>query len=169
MSAILRMFSVPGRAMLAANAREGTDMGHTTESIHRCIAAYNRHDAADFAASWTEGGVLRVMASGPVYEGRDQIEAGALERFRAFPDWHLHLHGVYECGEHAWLEWTVTGTHKGEFFGIPPTHRPFEVAACSHMTFAPDGLFASDDVYFDMATLLRQLGLFPDLEASQSA
>lgn len=143
-------------------------MSGQAEVIRRCLAAYNRHDAPEFASAWTEGGALRFMATGIVHEGRGQIQAGAAERFRAFPDWHLELHGLYECGDHAWLAWTISGTHEDEFMGIPPTRRRFEVPGCSHMTVAPDGLIATDDVYFDLATMLRQLGLSPDLNVVRS-
>lgn len=143
-------------------------MNSAAETIQRCVVAYNRHNAADFASAWTEGGILRQMATGQIDEGREQIRAGAEERFRAFPDWHLELHGLYASGEHAWLSWTISGTHEGEYMGISPTHRRFEVPGCSHITFASDGLFASDDVYIDLATVLRQLGLLPDLEAVRS-
>lgn len=140
-------------------------MNGRTETIRRCVAAYNRHDPGAFASAWTQGGILRFMPTGIVHEGREQIEAGAADRFRAFPDWHLELHGLYECGRDAWLAWTISGTHEGEYTGIPPTHRRFEMPGCSHISFAPDGLFASDDVYFDLATWMRQLGLLPDVAA----
>jgi steroid delta-isomerase-like uncharacterized protein len=140
-----------------------------TETIQLCLAAYNRHDAPAFASAWTEDGILRQMASGSVDQGREQIRTGAEGRFSAFPDWHLELHGLYECGDDAWLAWTISGTHEGEYMGMPPTHRRFEVPGCSHITFAADGLFASDDVYFDAATVMRQLGLLPDFETTGSA
>jgi steroid delta-isomerase-like uncharacterized protein len=143
-------------------------MNSPTETIQRCLAAYNRHDAAEFASAWIETGTLRHVATGRMGEGRDQIQAGAEERFHAFPDWHLDLHGLYQCGKHAWLAWTISGTHEGEYLGIPATHRRFEVQGCSHITFAPDGLFASDDVYFDLGAWLGQLGLLPDLAAARS-
>lgn len=144
-------------------------MNSPTETIQQCLAAYNRHDAAAFASAWTEAGTLRFMATGTIHEGRAQIQAGAAERFSAFPDWHLELHGLYQCGKHAWLAWTISGTHQGEYMGIPPTRRRFEIPGCSHITFGSDGLFASDDVYFDLATWLRQLGLFPDLETARAS
>lgn len=49
--------------------------------IERCIEACNRHDAAEFASAWTGGGTLRQMAIGRIDEGREQIAAGAEERF----------------------------------------------------------------------------------------
>lgn len=138
-------------------------MADPKQTIERCLTAYNTHDAVSFAAAWTEDGVLRV-ANGDVFQGRQQIQAGAEDRFRAFPDWHLELHALYEADDHMWLVWTISGTHKGEFFGIPPTDRRFEVDGCSHMRMDPSGLIAEDVVYFDVATALRQLGVLPEPE-----
>jgi steroid delta-isomerase-like uncharacterized protein len=133
------------------------------------LAAYNRHDAAEFASYFTEDGVLRVVATGEVNEGREQIAAGADERWRAL-DYTLEPRGLYECGEDVWLEWTMTGTHVGELMGLPATHLRVEgLLGCSHYTFGADGLIASDLVYFDLVTMLRQLGLLPEAEATQPA
>jgi len=69
-----------------------------------------------------------------------------------------------------WLEWTLTGTDVGGVMGNPPTHRRVEgLLGCSHYTFGADGLIAQDLVYFDSATMARQLGLLPEPEAAQRA
>ena len=141
-------------------------MPEPNQTIERCLSAYNTHDAVSFAAAWTEAGVLRV-ANGDVFQGREQIQAGAEDRFRAFPDWHLELHRLHEAGDHVWLEWTISGTHEGEFMGIPATHRRFAVDGCSHMTMDPSGLIAEDVVYFDTGTYLSQIGLLPEPETAQ--
>ncbi len=139
-------------------------MSDHKETIERALAAYNRHDAAGFASHFAEDGVLRVVATGEVNEGRRQIEAGAEERWQGL-DYTLELRGLYECGEDVWLEWTLNGTHVGEIDGIPPTGLRVEgLFGCSHYTFGPDGLIAEDLVYFDLATMLRQLGLLPEPE-----
>jgi steroid delta-isomerase-like uncharacterized protein len=144
-------------------------MSDRTEIIGRALAAYNRHDAAGFAECFTGDGVFRPVATGEVAEGRDQIQAMMEEVWRAFPDWALESRGLHDCGDAAWLAWTIRGTHEGEFRGIPPTHRRFEMLGCSHFTLAPDGLIAQDDVYYDSATLLRALGVLPEPEATQPA
>jgi hypothetical protein len=66
-----------------------------------------------------------------------------------------------------WLEWTMERTHVGDLLGIPATHRQVKLLGCSHFTLA-NGLITHDLVYFDFATMLRQLGLLPEFE-SQSA
>ena len=144
-------------------------MSDRKETIERCVADYNRHDGAAFASYFSENGVLRVVATGEVNEGREQIQTGAEERWRWF-DYTLEPRGFYECGKDLWLDWTLTGTHVGEVMGIPPTYRRVEgLLGCSHYTFGADGLIVQDVVYFDSATMLRQLGLLPELEAAQRA
>jgi steroid delta-isomerase-like uncharacterized protein len=144
-------------------------MSDRKEAVEQMLAAYNRHDAAGFASYFAEDGVLRVVATGEVNEGRDEIAAGADERWRAL-DYTLEPRGLYECGEDVWLEWTMTGTHVGELMGLPATHLRVEgLLGCSHYTFGADGLIASDLVYFDLVTMLRQLGLLPEVEATQPA
>lgn len=61
-----------------------------------------------------------MIPNGDVAQGREQIEALLEPQFRAFPDWHIERRGLYACGEAAGVEWTVTGTHAGEFMGTRP-------------------------------------------------
>ena len=100
-----------------------------------------------------------MIPTGDVAQGREQIAAFLEPQFRAFPDWHIERRGFYACGEATWVEWTVTGTHAGEFMGHAATHRGVELRGCSSFTFTSGGLIAVEDLYFDPATMLRQLGL----------
>lgn len=144
-------------------------MADRKEIIECWLAAYNRHDGDEFASYFTEDGVFRHVLAGEVHQGRDQIQATMEEAWRAFPDWTLETRARCDCGDMAWLAWTITGTHEGEFRGIPPTHRRLEMLGCSHLTFAADGLIAQDDIYHDAVTMMRVLGLLPEPEATQPA
>jgi steroid delta-isomerase-like uncharacterized protein len=135
------------------------------DTIKGCVKAYNRHDAAGFASFFAEDGSLRVVATGEFNDGRQQVRAGADRRWQVL-DYTLDTRGLYACGDDAWLEWTMHGTHIGELMGIPATNRSVEMLGCSHFTLNADGLIATDLVYFDLATMLRQLGLLPELEAA---
>jgi steroid delta-isomerase-like uncharacterized protein len=144
-------------------------MGDRSQTIERVLADYNGHDGAGFASHFAEDGVLRFVVGGEIAEGREQIQAAMEEVWRAVPDWKLEPRGLYDCGEAVWLAWTISGTHEGDFRGIPPTHRRFEMLGCSHFAFAADGSIAQDDVYHDALTLLGALGVLPDAEATQPA
>ena len=95
--------------------------------------------------------------------GRDKLRADAESLIRAFPDLRTEGTNTYECSETVYIiEWTLTGTHEGEYIGIPPTHRSVELPACSIFTRGTDGLVGEEVIYFDPPTLLRQLGVLPE-------
>ena len=56
-------------------------------------------------------------------------------------------------------EWRMTGTHDGEFNGVPPTGKAFDVLGTDVFTVGDDGRATAIHAYWDVATLLRQLGL----------
>jgi steroid delta-isomerase-like uncharacterized protein len=125
--------------------------------------AWNNHDAPGLAAQFSEDAVLRIVATGEVMRGREELRADAEDLLRAFPDLRLERKRTYECGETVCItEWTLTGTHVGEYIAIPPTHRSVELPACSIFTLGAGGLIGEEVVYFDAATLLRQLGVLPE-------
>ena len=47
---------------------------------------------------------------------------------RAFPDLHITVEDVIEEGDKIASRNTVTGTHRGEYMGLPPTGRPVTYA-----------------------------------------
>ena len=54
--------------------------------------------------------------------------------------------------------WVMTGTHRGELFGIPPTGRQVRVEGATFTRLGPDGLVVEDVHHTDLAGLMRQLG-----------
>jgi predicted ester cyclase len=55
----------------------------------------------------------------------------------------------------------VTGTHEGEFLGIPPTGRQVGVQLIDIMRFDHEGLVSEHCGVGDMLTLMQQLGVVP--------
>jgi hypothetical protein len=58
--------------------------------------------------------------------------------------------------------WTARGSHRGPFLNIPPTKRRFEVRGVSKLSFQ-GGRVQRDIHVWDVAGLLRAIGLLPDL------
>ena len=54
---------------------------------------------------------------------------------------------------------TVSGTHQGEFMGIPATGRPFLVHNADFCQFTDDGLICEHWGLINTASLMRQLGI----------
>jgi predicted ester cyclase len=55
-------------------------------------------------------------------------------------------------------ELIARGTHRGDFFGVAATGRSIALPVAIVVTFA-DGRMSGERLYYDMLTLLRQLGV----------
>lgn len=102
--------------------------------------------------------------SEPTRGGREIAQYIALVR-TAFPDFKLEMKEKIVDGDHIASHWTCTGTHKGDFLGIPPTGKRVEV---NGMTLAQvkDGKVVRERVYFDRLGMLEQLGVAPNAQAA---
>jgi steroid delta-isomerase-like uncharacterized protein len=90
----------------------------------------------------------------------------SIAAFRAgFPDASFEV-GDVVAGDHmASARWSVTGTHTGEFFGVPATGRPVRMQGIS-MYRVRDGRLAEAWVQYDQLGLLQQIGALPAPGAS---
>lgn len=75
---------------------------------------------------------------------------------RAFPDLHAHVDDIFAAADRVAVRVTFTGTHSGDFLGIPATGR--SVRYVSHEFYrVADGLIAEEWICSDLATLMRQI------------
>lgn len=78
----------------------------------------------------------------------------------AFPDLDDTIGDQIAEGDKVVTHWTWTGTHKGEFMGIPATGKKVEVEVVSISHFAGDKVVESWD-YVDTLGMMQQLGVVP--------
>ena len=84
------------------------------------------------------------------------------ELFRsAFPDFRMEPHEIIAEGDLACVRSTTTGTHEGEFMGIPPTGRKIEVPGFD-LVRVRDGQAVEHWGLLDGMTLMQQLGAIPE-------
>jgi len=79
---------------------------------------------------------------------------------RAFPDLHVAVEDVIAEGEKVVVRNTVTGTHQGEYRGLPPTGRSVAYNEIFVVRFA-DGRIAEIWGVVDVLSQLKQLGIEP--------
>ncbi|MBA3386820.1 MAG: ester cyclase [Chthoniobacterales bacterium] len=77
----------------------------------------------------------------------------------AFPDLHWTIDEQIAEGEKVVSRFTMTGTHRGEFLGIPATDRPIKVWGVV-IDVVRDGRFAESRIIMDSLSLMQQLGAF---------
>lgn len=88
--------------------------------------------------------------------GRDIWRQGAAMFRRAFPDLHAEIEDIFGSGDRVAVRLSMSGTHRGEYLGIPATGRP--VSYVSHEFYrVQDGLIAEEWLCSDTASLLRQI------------
>jgi len=77
-----------------------------------------------------------------------------------FPDFHFTADDMIAEGDLIATRWTLTGTHTGEFMGIPPTNKQMVVTgiAIARMVNGKHQRIWED---FDRLGMMQQLGLFP--------
>ena len=76
-------------------------------------------------------------------------------------DPHWTIHDTIGEGDIVVLRWSHTGTHVGEFLGIPPTGKSFTFRGID-MYRVKDGRMSEHWNVVDMLGFYRQIGLIPE-------
>jgi steroid delta-isomerase-like uncharacterized protein len=132
---------------------------HTLEVNDATYAAWNAHDADAVAAVFAEDALVREAGTDAETRGRAAIRERAAMLFAAFPDFHLQRIALVIDGEHHADRWVMTGTHRGELFGIAPSGRRVRIEGATFTRLRADGLVAEDVHFSNTASLLAQLGV----------
>ncbi len=82
---------------------------------------------------------------------------------RAFPDMHEDLELLVAEGDWVVGRFRITGTHDGEFFGVPATGRRFTITGIDMLRIR-DGKIVEFRYNEDTLGLFRQLGVAPPEE-----
>jgi len=132
---------------------------HTLRINDATYAAWNARDPDAVAAIFAEDAVLREAGSGVEYHGRAAIRERAAGLLAAFPDFRLErIVLVIDGARHA-DRWVMTGTHRGELFGMAPTGRAVRIDGSTFTTLDQDGLVVEDVHFPDASVLVAQLGI----------
>jgi steroid delta-isomerase-like uncharacterized protein len=120
----------------------------------------NRHEF-DLTLDTFEHPRYELIATGEIHDGEREVAAYFEETRIAFPDQRNELIAMHHGEDAVIVEAMLYGTHLGPFRGLPPTGRGFEMQFCALFLFDADRLLC-ERVYFDVATILRQLGIAHD-------
>lgn len=126
------------------------------------VAAWNTRDPERVAAFYAPDYEETDVAQARVQRGAEGIRRTAQLYMRAFPDLHVTLTYVVVQGDRLAIAWTWRATHRGTFMHIPPTGRLVNVRGSSFMTIE-SGKIRHGIRIWDLAGLLRDLGLLPEL------
>jgi steroid delta-isomerase-like uncharacterized protein len=125
--------------------------------LQRHLDALNRHDVASLAAMYAEDAEL-ISPMFHTVRGRHAIAESFVRLFEVFPDYTITARDALFLteGDRAAEFSTVTGTHRVELYGLPPTGHEIRYHAARLFTFA-DGLIVAEQRVYDFAGVLERL------------
>jgi steroid delta-isomerase-like uncharacterized protein len=128
--------------------------------IDRFLAGWS-HDLASLLPIFTDDVVYVDKPLGANLQGTEALRGFAQGFFTGFPDIEFTLHSLFlQTDQRAAFEWRVTGTHTGPLLDIAATDERIDFTGVSLVEFR-GGKIASAVDYWDLATLLRQIGRMP--------
>ena len=130
-------------------------------TMRRAYDLINAGDLDGFAELLSDDFVEHEQAPGlaPTKEGVLQFFA----MYRAgFPDLRLQPEQFFTDGNSVAVYYRATGTHQGEFMGMPPTGKSVDVHGVDIVRFDDDGIGHEHWGVFDALGMMQQLGVVPD-------
>jgi steroid delta-isomerase-like uncharacterized protein len=118
---------------------------------------WQRHDAGALAADHIEDGVVDSPFYGKI-EGRSALLNIYSQWFLSFPDAGYSTEHLLVDGNKAVQFIKMSGTQKGDFCGLAPTGKRFEVRCAFMFSFADDKIAHEIRIY-DFTGILVQLGV----------
>jgi steroid delta-isomerase-like uncharacterized protein len=112
--------------------------------IQNWVAARNSNNLEAALTCWTD-------------ENHEWLRKAFHSFYTAFPDLHVTIHEIIAEGDKVVASWTLTGTHRGVWRGIPATGHTIEWNATDMYTIS-DGKIASLQRAADNLALFKQLG-----------
>jgi steroid delta-isomerase-like uncharacterized protein len=123
--------------------------------VNQHAEAENRHDIEATIATFAQP---RYEVNGVPSDGADAVRELLQGLMAGLPDLHAELGKMRHADDAVFGEGRITGTHDGEWAGIPPTGRHVEIPIIGIFEFDGDRLLC-EKVYFDMANVLTQMGV----------
>jgi steroid delta-isomerase-like uncharacterized protein len=143
-------------------------MGKYEAASRKFADTFNKHDLDALAKLYAEDAI----AYDPMYpeplRGREAIRKDAATFFKGFPDVRMEVITTLEKGDQNGAdEIRMTGTQTGPLETptgqvLPPTNKRFEMRGSGFARLNERGEIVEERRYYDVATLLRQLGIMPE-------
>jgi len=130
--------------------------------VEQHIRLENEHDLEGVLRTFGDAAQYDDEAWGDHYRGRDGVRQFYHQLMQALPDLQINVQRRHVTGDAILVEVVIRGTHLGPWRGLPATGRQVEIPLCGIYTFDADDRLAGEKIYYDRATVLKQLGVFHD-------
>jgi steroid delta-isomerase-like uncharacterized protein len=133
--------------------------------VEEHVGLENAHDLDGIMGTFGEAARYDDEPWGAHYRGRQEVRTFYTQLLHAMPDLHIDVRHRHASEDAVVLEVIIRGRHSGAWRGLPATGRQIEFPLCGIYTFDGDNRLAGEKIYYDRATVLRQLGVFHEPES----
>lgn len=142
-----------------------TDTVTQTEQVVRDFVAWENGDSSKADVVSESLDAYNPGLDGGEVHDRERYAAYLRAGRSAFPDMQIAIEEMVASGETVMAEVRITGTHEGEFKGLPPTGREVDIRGMGKFVIE-DGTVEACRLYYDTQEMADQLGVtFPELLA----
>jgi len=131
-------------------------------TVEQHVRFENAHDLNGVLGTFGDTAHYDDEAWGEHYNGRDGVRTFYVQLMSALPDLNIEILRRHTSDEVIVLEVMIRGTHLGPWRGLPATGERVEIPLCGVYTFDEKDRLAGERIYYDRATVLRQLGVFQE-------
>lgn len=128
--------------------------------VREHVAAENSHNLGAIMTTFGESAHYYDEPWHEDHAGHDGVRSYYGDLLQSVPDLVIDVQREHLTNDNVILEVIVRGTHGGSWRGLPATGRPVTFALCGIFSFDANDRLASERIYYDRATVLRQLGVF---------
>jgi steroid delta-isomerase-like uncharacterized protein len=127
-------------------------------TVRRHMEAENVHDFETVMGTFSHPR-YEIIPTGQVHDGDAAVRQYFKDTRTAFPDQRNELIELRHADDAVIVEFWLLGTHRGPLAGIARSGKSFRVRMVALFLFEGDGAgIVCERVYFDSASLVRQLG-----------
>lgn len=124
--------------------------------------AWNSHDMENVLRFYSPEYIGDDVGQASLLRGHADLRAMLDAYWKAFPDLHFACTDCVMQGSRLAAIWVAQGTHQGTIMNIPSTGHRVEVRGISVLDIQ-DGLIVRGQSIWDLAGMLRHMGLLPKL------
>jgi steroid delta-isomerase-like uncharacterized protein len=128
--------------------------------VEEHVGHENAHDLDAIMSTFGASAQYDDEPWGAHYVGRNEVRRFYQELLAAVPELRIDIERTHASTSAVVLEVIIRGRHLGAWRGLPGTGAQIELPLCGIFTFDDDDRLAGERIYYDRATLLRQLGVF---------
>ena len=124
-------------------------------------SSIDNKDPERVLALFADDCVFEDVTFGVVARGKEELRSFVNRAFAAVPDFKYGVTSRFAASQWAVIEWVMSGTHQGDWPGIPATGKRFSSVRGASILELEAGKIRRESDYWDAATFMKQVGLLP--------